>query len=111
MELLDQDGYKTRGASNGRQAVRMFREQPDDVVLCDYRLPDMDGLAVCATLQGIHRPVKLIMTTAYCRAELIAKARELGVIKIINKPIALDQLLDTLHTACASPAKKDLPVI
>lgn len=98
-ELLSQDGYKVRGATFGEKAVEMFCAQPDDVVLCDYRLPDIDGLEVCSRLQQIKPEVKLIMITAYSSAEMTAKAKEIGIFKIINKPIALDKLFAAIEQA------------
>lgn len=98
-ELLSQDGYKVRGATHGIQAVEMFSAKPDDVVLCDYRLPDIDGLEVCTRLLTIKEDVKLIMITAYSSAEIVSRAKEIGIFKIINKPIALDTLLSAIDVA------------
>ena len=83
MELLSQEGYQTRGAYDGRQALQLFRDKPDDLVLCDYRLPDIDGLAVCEKIQQIQSTTKLIMMTAFSRAEIVNRAREIGILKVI----------------------------
>ncbi|MCA9740800.1 response regulator [candidate division KSB1 bacterium] len=107
MELLSQEGYQTRGAYDGRQALQLFRDKPDDLVLCDYRLPDIDGLAVCEKIQQIQSTTKLIMMTAFSRAEIVNRAREIGILKVINKPISLEQLLAAIEAACSRMQKKN----
>jgi CheY-like chemotaxis protein len=48
--LLRRDGYRVATASNGRHALAQLQEQPYDVILCDLRMPELDGPAFYAIL-------------------------------------------------------------
>jgi CheY-like chemotaxis protein len=48
--LLRRDGYRVGTASNGRHALARLQEQPYDVIVCDLRMPELDGPAFYATL-------------------------------------------------------------
>jgi CheY-like chemotaxis protein len=53
--LLRRDGHHVETASNGRQALAMLQEQDYDLVLCDLRMPDLDGPGLYRTWQSVSR--------------------------------------------------------
>ena len=60
---LEQDGYETVSAYDGEEALKVFGEQPFDLVLLDVMLPRMDGIQVCQRIRE-NSDVPIIMLTA-----------------------------------------------
>jgi two-component system response regulator (stage 0 sporulation protein F) len=95
-DLLRQEGYRVHGVTRGRQAIQTILAESIDIVICDYSLPDMDGLQVCRELRRLQPGLKIFLVTAYSSAELIKAAKECSVTKIFHKPLDLDDLLTKL---------------
>jgi DNA-binding response OmpR family regulator len=85
---LRRDGYDVVQASDGRQALERFSEQPFDLIVLDVMLPGIDGLEVCRRVRGTSS-VPIIMLTA--RSEEIDKVvgLELGADDYITKPFSI----------------------
>ena len=96
MELLGDEGYDVNGTMHGIDALEIAAHNPIDMVLCDYNLPDVDGLWVCQRLRKINPDSILFLTTASDSTALVDSARKAGVSKIFPKPINLDDLFQTL---------------
>jgi DNA-binding response OmpR family regulator len=86
---LQKDGYHVVPASDGREALARFDEQPFDLVVLDLMLPKLDGLEVCRRLRAQGRTVPIIMLTA--KSEEIDKVLglELGADDYITKPFSM----------------------
>src|ERR1700728_1549948 len=85
---LRKEGYDVVQATDGRQALDRFDEQPSDLVVLDLMLPKIDGLEVCRRLRS-RSSVPIIMLTA--KSEEIDKGvgLELGADDYITKPFSL----------------------
>ncbi len=85
---LQKDGYEVVRASDGREALARFAEQPFDLVVLDVMMPQLDGLEVCRRLRA-RSSVPIIMLTA--KAEEIDKVLglELGADDYITKPFSM----------------------
>ena len=85
---LRNEGYQVVQATDGRQALERFEEQPFDLVVLDLMLPKVDGLEVCRQLRG-RSSVPIIMLTA--KTEEIDKVLglELGADDYITKPFSV----------------------
>jgi DNA-binding response OmpR family regulator len=85
---LQKDGYEVVRASDGREALARFAEQPFDLVVLDVMMPQLDGLEVCRRLRA-RTSVPIIMLTA--KAEEIDKVLglELGADDYITKPFSM----------------------
>jgi DNA-binding response OmpR family regulator len=95
---LRKDGYEVVQASDGRQALDRFAEQPFDLVVLDVMLPQLDGLEVCRRLRA-RSPVPIIMLTA--KAEEIDKVvgLELGADDYITKPFSMREFRSRIKAA------------
>ena len=97
--LLKQIGYETAEASGGREGLERLRElgRPE-VVLVDWNMPDMDGLAFlrAARAGGEHDGVRFIMVTAEAEQDHAAAARQAGADGFLTKPPSREALLATL---------------
>ena len=99
-------------ASSGEEALLKWEEAyvtdaPFQLVLMDWRMAGMDGLAVCQKLREKDKKIKIIMQTALLREELEEAAHKVGVFDFLTKPV----FLATLHKAIVRlfTDKKELP--
>jgi len=96
IELLGDEGYQVNGTMLGSHALEIATKSQIDMVLCDYNLPDVDGLQLCQRLRKIKPEAILFLTTASDSTALIDRARKIGISKIFPKPLNLNDLFDTL---------------
>jgi signal transduction histidine kinase len=92
--IFTPEGYATRSAGNGGEALRLARAEPPDLVLLDVLMPGMDGFAVCRALRNddVTRFVPVIMITALNELEDRIHGLEAGADDFISKPVN-DELL------------------
>jgi len=95
-QKLQEQGYDVSEAEDGAAALRMF-ESTDagvfDVVLLDFKLPDMTGLDILRRLQTLDHDAVVIMLTAYSSLERAVEAVKLGAYDYIAKPFDMDHLM------------------
>jgi DNA-binding response OmpR family regulator len=115
---LRRDGYEVVQATDGRQALDRFEEEPFDLVVLDLMLPKIDGLEVCRRLRT-HSSVPIIMLTA--KSEEIDKVvgLELGADDYITKPFSLREFSSRIKAALrrvdmvrpGEPAPDEAPLV
>jgi len=103
---LSKEGFQVVEADRGGDALKVMEDQEVDLVLLDYRLPDMDGLSVLRKLGDSHRNMPVIMMTAYSTVESAIEAMKLGAFDYLNKPFEIDELLVTIQKALETTALK-----
>jgi DNA-binding NtrC family response regulator len=105
-EALAEQGFEVAVAGDGRAALGELAngEHLPDVVLLDYRLPDSDDLALCATITQRVHPGRVILMTAYGLPEVVQGAFALGAYEVLNKPVDVDHIAAIVRQAAASPA-------
>lgn len=99
-------------ADNGLAALARLDEQPVDVVLCDIRMPRMDGIELAGHLGGLEQPPAVIFTTAY--DNYAVQAFDLNAIDYLLKPVRAQRLLAALQKVRAAkppPPAETLPAI
>jgi DNA-binding response OmpR family regulator len=95
---LRKDGYEVVRASDGREAMSRFSEEPFDLVVLDLMLPQVDGLEVCRRLRA-RSSVPIIILTA--KSEEIDKVvgLELGADDYITKPFSMREFRSRVKAA------------
>jgi len=88
---LQAAGYEVLEAEDGKTALDRAATGVDLVIL-DYRLPDLDGVAVLKQLKQIDADVLVILLTAYANVETAVAAMKLGAYHFANKPFDLEAL-------------------
>ncbi len=94
-------------AADGPEALRRFgdaerRGEPFDVVLVDWWMPGMDGIATARhlrALSGVGEPPPMLLMTAHTRAEVIEKAQDPAIFKVLFKPLNVSMLVDGIAEA------------
>jgi AmiR/NasT family two-component response regulator len=98
-EMLEEEGFEVVGeAADGEQAVAMAMELEPDVVICDIKMPKMDGIAAAAQIMG-KRVAPVVMLTAFSQRDLIEKARDAGAMAYLVKPFQKRDLLPAIEMA------------
>ena len=94
--LLEDEGYIVHGAMNGSEALNAVANYSIDMVLCDYCLPDIDGIETCVKMKELNSNLELFLITACFDKNLVNDAKACGVERIFTKPLILDELLDSI---------------
>ena len=95
---LSAAGYKVLDAENGATAIEQMSAGVDLAIL-DYRLPDLDGLAVLKRLKQIDPDLLVILLTAYASVDTAVEAMKLGAYHFMNKPFDLEALAAMVEQA------------
>jgi two-component system response regulator AtoC len=98
-EALTSDGYEIDEAESGKKGIKLFRDDPADLVVLDLKLPDMDGLTVLKKLKEIDPDVPVVMMTAYGEVETAVEAIKSGAYDFLLKPFQLDKMKITIKNA------------
>ena len=106
-DALRFEGYATRSAYNGLEAVRMLAEQSIDIVLLDRDLPIMSGDAVMETIASNDIPVSVLMLTAAAQVRDRINGLELGADDYLIKPFADPELLARIRALHRRAGKGD----
>lgn len=94
-EILTNEGYRVRPASNGRLALRSVAVSPPDLILLDITMPDMDGYEVCTELKSRENShgIPVIFISALNDTSDKIKGFEVGGIDYITKPFQVAEVL------------------
>jgi DNA-binding NtrC family response regulator len=106
-ETLADHGCEVVDTGDARGArLAVGDDQPFDVVLLDYRLPDSDDLSLLASIRQTTPTARVILMTAFSRPEVVRGALDLGAYRVINKPFdmkAIAGLVAQAHAAGGAP--------
>lgn len=93
-------------AKNAAEAVELYEQFKPAVVTMDMNLPDADGLECTRRIRAVDPEAKIVMISAMKDASLVAKGREVGISAFLQKPVGINELIDTLMILCQSKAGK-----
>ena len=98
--LLVEQGYVVRKATNGTMALRSAQAEPPDMILLDINMPDLDGYEVCRQLKTFEntRAIPVIFLSALDDAIDKVKAFQVGGVDYITKPFQVEEMLIRIQT-------------
>lgn len=98
LHLLNARGFSAMGAEDGCTGVRLARELVPDVILCDVRMPGLNGHEVLKALRTdpITATVRFIFLTAQATRADVSQGQQLGADGYLGKPFARDTLLEAI---------------
>ncbi|MDQ3941365.1 MAG: response regulator [Actinomycetota bacterium] len=100
-EMMELDGFEVVGtAGSGVEAVDLAQATHPDVVVMDFKMPEMDGLEAARTIRASHPDQAIVLYTAYLDAELERQAKEAGVAMCVGKIEGLNQLERHITELC-----------
>ena len=89
------EGYDVQTAPDGRRGLKLYQENPVDLVITDVLMPEMDGLEVIRVLCGTPTPPLIIAMSGGGSRDLdfLVEATEFGATRTLSKPFRLDDLI------------------
>lgn len=96
---LVKNNYIVETSSSAKDAKQMVKDNPFDMILCDIRMPDMDGITFLNWVKKYDSDIHVIMMTGYIEIEYVVEAMKLGANDYISKPIDPDVLFSKIEEA------------
>jgi len=98
-EILSAEGYRTEEAGDGEEGLKKFKEKSYDVVLCDIKMPKLDGIEFLLKATESNSDVPVIMISGHGNIETAVDAVKKGAFDYISKPPDLNRMLITIRNA------------
>ena len=98
-EVLEYEKYEVEQAENGPEGIEKFQADRFDTVLCDIKMPGMDGIEVLENLLSLVSDVPVIMISGHANIDTAVEAIKKGAFDFIEKPLDLNRLLITIRNA------------
>jgi two-component system, NtrC family, nitrogen regulation response regulator NtrX len=98
-EILSFEGYKIDEAGDGEEGLKKFKEKNYDMVLCDIKMPKMDGIEFLQKATETNPDIPVIMISGHGNIETAVEAVKKGAYDFIAKPPDLNRLLITIRNA------------
>lgn len=98
-EILSFEGYKIDEAADGEEGLKRFSEKNFDLVLCDIKMPKLDGIEFLEKAREINADIPIIMISGHGNIDTAVEAVKKGAFDYISKPPDLNRLLITLRNA------------
>ena len=95
--ILKQDGYNIIEASDGIEAVKMYKENKPDAVLLDITMPKKDGFDVLKEIKENDKNAKVIIFSAMGQKNVIDKAYKEGAVDFIIKPSQTSRISEAVR--------------
>ncbi len=89
---LKKKGYTIFIAISGEDGIKIAKENLIDIILSDFKMPDMTGIEVLEVVKKMNPEISFIMITAFGTVENAVRAMRLGADDYISKPVDLDEL-------------------
>ena len=104
-DILEYEKHEVVTAENGEEGVEIFEKEKPDIILCDIKMPNMDGMEVLEKITTIPHEAPVIMISGHGNIDTAVEAIKKGAYDFIEKPLDLNRLLVTIRNAIE---KKDL---
>ena len=101
-ERLKKENYEVFEAESGGAGLEFLTQETIDLIMLDFRLPDMTGLDVLRRTVASHPETPVILMTAYSSIDSAVEAIKLGAYDYLNKPFNLDEVVVTIGRALES---------
>lgn len=98
-KFLSKNGYEVDMAYSGNKGIAKFTEGKFDLVICDYRLGDMEGINVLTALRKENPAAKVLMITGYSDIKTAVEVIKMGAYDYIVKPLIPDEVLSVVNKA------------
>jgi two-component system nitrogen regulation response regulator NtrX len=98
-EILSYEGYKIDEAADGEEGLKKFKDKTYDLVLCDIKMPKLDGIEFLERARQINDEVPIIIISGHGNIETAVEAVKKGAYDYISKPPDLNRMLITLRNA------------
>ena len=101
--MLEREGYAVHGATSGADALTLLIDQPIDIMLTDYSMPQMNGVELIRETRKTHPNLIIYIVTAYSADYLEHYGSVEGVQEVLSKPLEIQPFLVMLATVLKTP--------
>ncbi|MFL0683573.1 MAG: sigma-54-dependent transcriptional regulator [Algoriphagus aquaeductus] len=98
-EILEYEKFEVTEAQDGEEGLQKIKDEEFDLVLCDVKMPKMDGIEVLDQAKSLDKSPQFIMISAHGSIETAVEATKKGAFDFIPKPPDLNRLLLTVRNA------------
>jgi len=95
--ILSAEKFEVSATSNPCDALAFLRSGNFDLIICDLRMPDCDGLNLLQAIRGGGNEIPVIILTAYGEVDSYLDAMNAGASEYLNKPIKSDELVQVVR--------------
>ncbi len=101
--MLERLGFRTLTAQCGAEGVALFEQHAQEIVfvLCDYAMPQMDGVETFEAMKRLRPDFKFVITSGLSEAEMKRSFVDSGMKWFLQKPFSFEQLLQTARKLCS----------
>lgn len=100
--VLQRRGYEVEAANDAEEALARVRPGVRQVILCDVRMPGMDGLALAGRIRAIAPDARIVLMTGSTTGRIDEEAQNAGVMRVLYKPFkGLHEIFDAVRDALA----------
>ncbi len=97
--ILRQRGHETFVASDGESALQQVKKVWPDLIVLDFKLPDMDGIEILPKIKSLHAGAQVVIITGFGDIELAVRAMKSGAYDFICKPIERESFILRVENA------------
>jgi two-component system, NtrC family, response regulator HydG len=97
--FLSKQLYRTTTAQRGEEALALIRRDTFELVICDFKLPDIDGLEMLRRIKVLNPDTAVIIITGYSDVRVAVQAVKHGAYDYVTKPLYPDEILYTIRGA------------
>jgi DNA-binding NtrC family response regulator len=98
-EILEYEKYQVDLAEDGQQGIDLIRKNEYDIILCDIKMPGMDGIEVLEKIQILTPDSPVVMISGHGNIDTAVESIKKGAFDFIEKPLDLNRLLITIRNA------------
>ena len=95
--ILSGEKFVVTATSNPCDAIGVLRSNNFDLIICDLRMPDCDGLNLLQAIRSAGNEIPVIILTAYGEVDTYLEAMNAGATEYLNKPIESDELVHVVR--------------
>jgi CheY-like chemotaxis protein len=104
-DALSSHGYNVKCVHTRKEAMSSLKMQAPDIVFCDLKLPDGDGMKILSKIRSISPRTIVSMVTAYGSEETRGEAKRLGAYSFIDKPFSEEDILESIKEVSKAGAR------
>ncbi len=108
--FLSKHGFETEEANSGRRALEILESVAPNLILCDFKLDDMDGTTILKKIKEKLPAVPIIIITGYSNIKTAVEVMRLGAIDYVTKPLLPDEILLTIKRALSNSEEGEFNV-
>src|SRR5436190_1905714 len=98
-EILEYENYYVEEAAEGSEGLMKADKEKFDIILCDIKMPKMDGIEVLEKLHEKNSDIPVVMISGHGNIDTAVEAIKKGAFDFISKPLDLNRMLITMRNA------------